>query len=66
MPVVIPLTSIRKGRVLNKLIGRFIAPALLVFSAGVSAEDHPTITIPGETFSIKGELMNLEVSDKGA
>ena len=50
---------------MNRLRNMFIAAALLVFSAGVTADDHPTITIPGETFSVKGELMNLELTDDG-
>lgn len=32
----------------------------------MSADSHPTITIPGETFSVNGELMNLELTDGGA
>ena len=43
----------------------WLAAALLVVAAGASADDHPTITIPEETFSVKGELMNLELSDGG-
>ena len=41
------------------------AAALLVVAAGANADGHPTITIPEETFSVQGELMNLELSDGG-
>ena len=41
---------------MTRLRNMFIAAALLAISAGVSADDHPTITIPEETFSVKGEL----------
>jgi hypothetical protein len=63
--VVSPLTTIRKGRVMSRLKDMFIAAVLFAVSAGVSADDHPTITIPEETFSVKGELMNLELTDEG-
>ena len=43
----------------------WLAAALLVVAAGVNADGHPTITIPEETFSVQGELMNLELSDGG-
>tara|TARA_B100000676_G_C17818869_1_gene701526 strand:+ start:257 stop:697 length:441 start_codon:yes stop_codon:yes gene_type:complete len=43
----------------------WIAMALLVVAVGANADDHPTITIPEETFSVKGELMNLELTDGG-
>jgi hypothetical protein len=43
----------------------WLAAALLVIAAGVNADGHPTITIPEETFFVKGELMNLELSDGG-
>ena len=43
----------------------WLAAALLVVAAGASADGHPTITIPEETFSVQGELMNLELSDGG-
>ena len=43
----------------------WLATALLVVAAGASADGHPTITIPEETFSVQGELMNLELSDGG-
>lgn len=43
----------------------WLAAALLVVAAGANADGHPTITIPEETFSVKGELMNLELSDGG-
>jgi hypothetical protein len=43
----------------------WLAAALLVIAAGVNANGHPTITIPEETFSVQGELMNLELSDGG-
>ena len=42
-----------------------LAAALLVVAAGANADGHPTITIPEETFSVQGELMNLELSDGG-
>ena len=43
----------------------WLAAALLVIAAGANADGHPTITIPEETFSVQGELMNLELSDEG-
>ena len=43
----------------------WLAAALLVVAAGANANGHPTITIPEETFSVQGELMNLELSDGG-
>jgi hypothetical protein len=43
----------------------WLAAALLVVAAGAKADGHPTITIPEETFSVQGELMNLELSDGG-
>ena len=43
----------------------WLAAALLIVAAGASADSHPTITIPEETFSVQGELMNLELSDGG-
>ena len=43
----------------------WLAAALLVVTAGANADGHPTMTIPEETFSVKGELMNLELSDGG-
>ena len=43
----------------------WLAAALLVVAAGANADGHPTITIPEETFSVRGELMNLELSDGG-
>ena len=43
----------------------WLAAALLVVAAGANADGHPTITIPEETFSVQGELMNLELSDGG-
>jgi hypothetical protein len=42
-----------------------LAAALIVVTAGANADGHPTMTIPEETFSVKGELMNLELSDGG-
>ena len=50
---------------MSRLKDMFIAAVLFAVSAGVSADDHPTITIPEETFSVKGELMNLELTDEG-
>ena len=43
----------------------WLAAALLVVTAGANADGHPTMTIPEETFSVQGELMNLELSDVG-
>ena len=43
----------------------WLAAALLVVASGANADGHPTITIPEETFSVQGELMNLELSDGG-
>ena len=43
----------------------WLAAALLVVAAGANADGHPTITVPEETFSVQGELMNLELSDGG-
>jgi hypothetical protein len=43
----------------------WLAAALLVVAAGANADGHPTITIPEETFSVQGEMMNLELSDGG-
>lgn len=43
----------------------WLAAAMLVVAAGANADGHPTITIPEETFSVQGELMNLELSDGG-
>jgi hypothetical protein len=43
----------------------WLAAALLVIAAGANADGHPTITIPEETFSVQGEMMNLELSDGG-
>ena len=43
----------------------WLAAALLVVTAGANADGHPTMTIPEETFSVQGELMNLELSDGG-
>ena len=43
----------------------WLAAALLVVAAGANADGRPTITIPEETFSLQGELMNLELSDGG-
>ena len=42
-----------------------LAAALIVVTAGANADGHPTMTIPEETFSVQGELMNLELSDGG-
>ena len=50
---------------MSRLKNMFIAAMLFAVSADVSADDHPTIMIPEETFSVKGELMNLELSDEG-
>ena len=43
----------------------WFSAALLVFTAVANADGHPTITIPEETFYVKGELMNLELTDGG-
>ena len=43
----------------------WLAAALLVVTAGANADGHPTMTIPEETFSVQGELMNLGLSDGG-
>ena len=43
----------------------WLAAALLAVTAVANADGHPTITIPEETFSVQGELMNLELSDGG-
>ena len=48
-----------------KVLKIWLAAALLVVAAGANADGHPTITIPEETFSVQGELMNLELSDGG-
>ena len=50
---------------MTRLRNMFVAAVLLAVSAGVSADTHPTIKIPGETFSVEGELMNLELTDEG-
>ena len=43
----------------------WLAAALIGVTAGANADGHPTMTIPEETFSVQGELMNLELSDGG-
>ena len=43
----------------------WFSAALFVFTAVANADGHPTITIPEETFSVNGELMNLELTDEG-
>ena len=43
----------------------WFSATLLVFAAVANADGHPTITIPEETFSVNGELMNLELNDGG-
>ena len=50
---------------MTKFKNMFLVSAFLIFSAGLSADDHPTITVPGESFSVNGELMNLELTDEG-
>ena len=50
---------------MTKFKNMFLVSAFLIFSAGLSADDHPTITVPGETFSVNGELMNLVLTDEG-
>ena len=50
---------------MTKFKNMFLVSAFLIFSAGLRADDHPTITVPGETFSVNGELMNLELTDEG-
>lgn len=44
-----------------------IAATLLIMPAIPSAfaDGHPKITVPAESFSVKGEMMNLELSDCG-
>ena len=43
------------------------AATMLVLSLSQSAfaDGHPTITVPSDSFSVKGEMMNLELSDSG-
>ena len=43
------------------------AATILVLSLTQSAfaDGHPTITVPSDSFSVKGEMMNLELSDSG-
>ena len=43
----------------------WFSAALFVFTAVANADGHPTIAIPEETFSVNGELMNLELTDEG-
>ena len=50
---------------MNTIKNLFFMSVLLTFAAATNADNHPTITIPGETFSVAGELMNLELSDEG-
>ena len=50
---------------MTKFKNMFLVSAFLIFSARLSADDHPTIKIPTETFSVNGELMNLELTDEG-
>ncbi|MDA9256374.1 hypothetical protein N9P41_00450, partial [Pseudomonadales bacterium] len=43
------------------------AATMLVLSLSQSAfaDGHPTITVPSDSFSVKGKMMNLELSDNG-
>ena len=43
------------------------AATMLVLSLTQSAfaDGHTTITIPSESFSVKGEMLNLELTDSG-
>ena len=43
------------------------AATMLVLSLSQSAfaDGHPTITVPSDSFSVKGEMMNLELTDSG-
>ena len=44
----------------------FVATLLaLSFTQSAVADGHPAITIPSESFSVKGEMMNLELSNTG-
>jgi hypothetical protein len=38
---------------------------LLAVTQTAFADGHPTITVPSESFAIKGKMMNLELSDGG-
>ncbi len=43
-----------------------VASLLMLFPIQTAfAEGHPTITVPSEFFSIKGEMTNLELTDDG-
>ena len=38
---------------------------LISFTHFSTADDHPTITIPSESLSVKGEVTNLELTETG-
>ena len=38
---------------------------LISFTQFATGDDHPTITIPSESLSVKGEVTNLELTDTG-
>ena len=38
---------------------------LLVLTQSVAADGHTTIELPAETYSVKGKLLNLELSGTG-
>ena len=47
---------------MQKLLTALLALALSQFAL---ADGHPTITIPDESFSLKGKMLNVELTDAG-
>ena len=47
---------------MKKLLTVFLALTLSQFS---QADRRPTITIPDESFSLKGKMLNIELTDAG-
>jgi len=47
---------------MKKLLTAFLALTLSQFS---QADRRPTITIPDESFSLKGKILNIELTDAG-
>ena len=48
-----------------KLLFLVASLMLLVLTQSVAADGHTTIELPAETYSVKGKLLNLELSDTG-
>ena len=47
---------------MKKLFTAFLAFTVSQFAL---ADGHPTITIPDESFSLKGKMLNIELTDAG-